>query len=103
MTFQTIPTYGQVGVSPFFWEFKVIFYGFYHRTSPFFTTIWENVLVPMIPYSWVMIPSDNTENHSFFVEEKTLQENYNTPVEHTPGNPPTQLGKESLYGLLVKV
>ena len=32
-----------------------------------------------------------------------FQENYNTPVEHTPGNPPTQLWKESLYGLLVKV
>ena len=32
-----------------------------------------------------------------------VQENCNTPVEHTPGNPPTQLWKESLYGLLVKV
>ena len=34
---------------------------------------------------------------------QSFQENYNTPVEHTPGNPPTQLWKESLYGLLVKV
>ncbi len=33
----------------------------------------------------------------------TFQENYNTPVEHTPGNPPSQLWKESLYSLLVKV
>ena len=33
----------------------------------------------------------------------TFQENYNTPLEHTPGNPPTQLWKDSLYNLLVKV
>ena len=32
-----------------------------------------------------------------------VQENYNTPPEHTPGNPPSQLWKESLYSLLVKV
>ena len=32
-----------------------------------------------------------------------LQERYNTPLEHTPGNPPRQLSKESLYGLLVEV
>ena len=32
-----------------------------------------------------------------------IQENYNTPIEHTPSKPPTQLWKESLYGLLVKV
>ena len=32
-----------------------------------------------------------------------FQENYNTPLEHTPGNPPTQLWKDSLYNLLVKV
>ena len=32
-----------------------------------------------------------------------IQENYNTPLEHTPGNPPGQLWKESLYSLLVKV
>ena len=32
-----------------------------------------------------------------------LQESYNTPLEHTPGNPPTQLWKDSLYNLLVKV
>ena len=29
-----------------------------------------------------------------------LQESYNTPLEHTPGNPPTQLWKDSLYNLL---
>ena len=33
----------------------------------------------------------------------TVQENYNTPPEHTPGNPPSQLWKESLYSLLAKV
>ena len=33
----------------------------------------------------------------------TVQERCNTPLEHTPGNPPSQLWKESLYGLLVKV
>ena len=32
-----------------------------------------------------------------------VQENYNTPLEHTPGNPPGQLWKESHFGLLVKV
>ena len=32
-----------------------------------------------------------------------FHENYNTPLEHNPGNPPSQLWKESLYGLLVKV
>ena len=32
-----------------------------------------------------------------------LQERYNTPLEHTPDNPPRQLSKESLYGLLVEV
>ena len=35
--------------------------------------------------------------------QKYLQENDNTPLEHTPGNPPSQLWKESLYSLLVKV
>ena len=34
----------------------------------------------------------------------SFHENYNTPLEHTPGNPPGQLWKESLhYSLLVKV
>ena len=32
-----------------------------------------------------------------------VQESYNTPQEHTPGNPPTQLWKISLYSLLEKV
>ena len=41
----------------------------------------------------------NKVNFSFL----DIQENYNTPVEHTPGNPPAWLWKESLYGLLVKV
>ena len=33
----------------------------------------------------------------------SIQENYNTPLEHTPGNPPGQLLNESHYSLLVKV
>ncbi len=32
-----------------------------------------------------------------------FQERYNTPLEHTLGNPLSQLWKESLYSLLVKV
>ncbi len=32
-----------------------------------------------------------------------FQENYSTPPEHTTGNPHSQLWKESLYILLVKV
>ena len=32
-----------------------------------------------------------------------VQENYNRPAEHTPGNTPSPLWKESLYSLLVKV
>ena len=32
----------------------------------------------------------------------TLQENCNTPLEHTPGNPRSQVWKESLHSLLVK-
>ena len=35
--------------------------------------------------------------------EKWFQERYNTPLEHTPDNPPRQLWKESLYGLSVEV
>ena len=33
----------------------------------------------------------------------SVKENCNTPLEHTPNNPPGQLWKESLYSLLVKV
>ena len=32
-----------------------------------------------------------------------FQENCNTPLEHTPNNPPSQLWKESLHIMLVKV
>ena len=35
--------------------------------------------------------------------KKANQETYNTPLEHTPGNPLPQLWKDSLYNLLVKV
>ena len=34
-------------------------------------------------------------------QQQMFQENYNTLVEHTPGNPPSPLWKESLYCLLV--
>ncbi len=42
---------------------------------------------------------------SVLIESKhpAIQESYNTPLEHTPGNPPTQLWKDSLYSLLVSV
>ena len=36
----------------------------------------------------------------FFAWFVCLQENCNTPPEHTPGNPPSQLWKESLYSLI---
>ena len=42
------------------------------------------------------------ENHST-MSHACFQASYNTPLEHTPGNPPTQLSKDSLYNLLVKV
>ena len=32
-----------------------------------------------------------------------FQDSYNTPLEHTPGNPRTQLWKDSLYSLLRQV
>ena len=44
-----------------------------------------------------------SEPHKDFWFGQNLQENYNTPVEHTPGNTPSPLWKESLYSLLVKV
>ena len=34
---------------------------------------------------------------------RSFEESYNTPQEHTPGNPPTQLWRISLYSLLGKV
>ena len=37
-----------------------------------------------------------------FRRKAHLQENCNTPLERTPGNPPSQLWKESLHSLLVK-
>ena len=36
------------------------------------------------------------------LEDPIVQESYNTPLEHTPGNPPTQLWKDSLYNLFGK-
>ena len=45
-----------------------------------------------------------TTSIPFSDSKKTkFQQSYNTPLEHTPGNPPTQLWKDSLYNLLVKV
>ena len=46
------------------------------------------------------VPNSYTRNHQ---HDSGIQENYNTPLEHTPGNPPGQLWKESHYSLLVKV
>ena len=38
------------------------------------------------------------------LRESVIQKNCNnTPLEHTPNNPPSQLWKESLHSLLVKV
>ena len=42
-------------------------------------------------------------NHQQYYWVGIIQESYNTPLEHTPGNPPTQLWKDSLYNLLVKL
>ena len=40
----------------------------------------------------------------FFRNSKSnVQEGYNTPLEHTPGHQASQLWKDSLYGLLLKV
>ena len=47
--------------------------------------------------------SDMQPNHLWMYKTAKLQESFNTPLEHTPGNPPTQLWKDSLYNLLVKV
>ena len=58
MTFQTIPTYGQFGVSPFFWSLRWFFTDStivnHHFSRPFgrICSRWH--------LSWVMIPSDNT-------------------------------------------
>ena len=53
------------------------------------------------------IDSISSYNRAFFSDfgslVKFVQESYDTPLEHTPGNPPTQLWKDSLYDLLVKV
>ena len=46
---------------------------------------------------------DSDQRPPFFLGDHHLQERYNTPLEHTPDNPPRQLWKESLYGLLVEV
>ena len=61
-------------------------------------------------YFWIIylgemiITSINLIQAKFFVLLiKKIQENYNTPLEHTPGNPLGQLRKESHYSLLVKV
>ena len=41
---------------------------------------------------------NRNKNDSIYI----FQESYNTPLEHTSGNPPSQLWKESLYSLLVR-
>ena len=61
---------------------------------------------------WLLPKSSRVHNLAgpvFFQESglsalhTNFQEKYNTPLEHTQGNPPSQLWKESLYSLLVKV
>ena len=39
--------------------------------------------------------SDMQPNHLWMYKTAKLQESFNTPLEHTPGNPPTQLWKDS--------
>ena len=50
-----------------------------------------------------MLGNPTLSNRKGTWKQPSFQENYNTPVEHTPGNPPSPLWKESLYSLLVKV
>ena len=48
------------------------------------------------------LPNKNTSNLGIYFGLFWMafdQENCNTPPEHTPGNPPSQLWKESLYSL----
>ena len=53
-------------------------------------------------WSWTWIISPQKVG-SKLNKLSNYQESFNTPLEHTPGNPPTQLWKDSLYNLLVKV
>ena len=52
---------------------------------------------PMVQYSALLRETNG------FSYSPNFQESYNTPVEHTPGNPLSQLWKESLHSLLVIV
>ena len=61
------------------------------------------------PGAWVRLGRASGNGHDFWKIPISIQhymthiqESYNTPLEHTPGNPPSQLWKESLYSLLVK-
>ena len=40
-------------------------------------------------------------NHVY--QRTVIKDCFNTPLHHTPGNPPSQLWKKSLFSLLVKV
>ena len=49
-------------------------------------------------------PLSKKDQKGFYQTSMSIsKENYNTPLEHTPGNLPSQLWKESLYSLLVNV
>ena len=69
----------------------------------------ENLHVPLKKGTnlWTPAVFFNEKTHKQgchgFSRKMRIHENYNTPLEHTPGNPPGQLWKESLYSLLVKV
>ena len=47
-------------------------------------------------HPWVGLRNSHGE---IWWEHVSLQENYNTPLEHTPGNPPSQLWKERFRGV----
>ncbi len=55
-------------------------------------------LRPLFPPSF-----HGSQRVSGYVFYTSFQENYNTPLEHTPGNPPGQLWKEYHCSLLLKV
>ena len=63
------------------------------------STVWSNFTGPRV-FCWTAARHWEGE---FCAYKTYLQESYNTPLEHTPGNPPTQQWKDSLYNLLVKV
>ena len=71
----------------------------YPKNPPLTKTQAKHTGINLDPYSsHAVIDRSQSFDSSLWV-----QENDNTPLEHTPGNPPGQLWKESLYSLSVKV